>query len=69
MTPSHLGGVRPGDRHNSLMTPSDMEAEALRCEARGDSVTAAVWRARAACTRAGRILPSQSKQMELEVRR
>lgn len=52
-----------------MMDPEQMEREADRCEARGDSVTAAVWRARAACTRAGRILPSQSKQMELEVRR
>ena len=52
-----------------MMTPEQMDAEAARCESRGDVVTAAVWRARAACTRAGRVLPDTGRQMVLEVRR
>ena len=51
-----------------MMTPEQMDAEAARCDARGDVVTAAVWRARAACTRAGRVLPDKGRQMALDVR-
>ena len=39
------------------MTAEECEAEAARCVARGDGVGAAIWRARAACTRNGKILP------------
>ena len=40
------------------MTAEECEAEASRCVARGDGVGEAIWRARAACTRNGKILPN-----------
>lgn len=40
------------------MSAADMDAESAACVARGDALGAAIWRARAACTRAGRIVPT-----------
>lgn len=47
-------------------TVEQMDAESARCAAAGDRVGAAVWRARAACTRAGWVLPERAgRQLEL----
>lgn len=50
--------------------PEAMDREAARRVEAGDALGAAIWRARAACTRAGRIVGQARGQMMIgEVRR
>lgn len=56
------GTAHEPDAHAS---PDAMEREAARAAQEGRTLDAALWRARAACTRAGRIVSPPRGQLEL----
>ena len=49
-------GDLPACPEEDAMTAEECDAEAARCVARGDALGAVIWRARAACTRNGKVL-------------